>query len=83
MCLFTNFEGWYTDVRGAAAWAEVAASTIRKWISLGDLPTCKLGGSHVIAKPDLDKVMLIKLNRTTTASPDSFAASEGYHGSTN
>lgn len=58
--LFSHLEGWYIDAQGAALWAEVAPSTIRKWIRQEILPTVKIGGAHLILKEDLEAVMQLE-----------------------
>lgn len=58
--LFTRLEGWYIDVQGAALWAEVTPSTIRKWIRQDVLPTVKIGGAHLILREDLETVMQLE-----------------------
>ena len=52
--------GTYTDTQGAADHANVAAPTIRFWIRAGLLKSVKLGGAHIIALSDLEKVMGIE-----------------------
>jgi hypothetical protein len=49
----------FTDTKGAAKFAGVAHSTIRKWIRKGTLASYKVHWSHMIAIDELKKSMAI------------------------